>query len=118
MKGQVSIEAVIAVAILLVFFTIIATTQGTHDMQTNLLKEKLQKENECERVAGILSELFAQSGRTQITFQINEDANFSGQIITMGSTTCLSLSKIEDSQTARGFVRAKKVSETVSIENA
>ncbi|MFH1663716.1 MAG: hypothetical protein ABH986_02820 [archaeon] len=59
MKGQVSIEAIIAVIIAMVFFLLISISLINQQNSIRVVKTTVELKTECEHIAAIVSEMHA-----------------------------------------------------------
>ncbi len=117
MKGQSSIETLIAVIILFLFLTMITIMNIGKNNQVKLLEKRIISENECEKVSMIVSEMFLQQRRTEMVFHLKKDANINNRELFIGNYSCLLLANVQDVNLNTGEIKIKKITDEVTLEN-
>ena len=107
MKGQVSVETIIAFAILLILLVIVIVHNLNVSNSAKLLEQKYKQENECTTLAYIISETYSQGKNSEIAFELSQDANIFAEqrVLKIGEQYCGFLANAEDANLSAGNIK-------------
>ena len=116
MKGQVSIEAIASVVLLLAVFVIVAVFAIQKNLDSGLLSSQVNDRISCESFARAIDSVYNSSAKMQATFSLEDDMNvFNGQIL-LENTYCSFLGQAENKNLHAGSVVLKKSNGVVVFE--
>ncbi len=110
-------ELVVAVIFLLFVFILVYLEFGNKNVHTELIKEELSKETECERIASIINLIEKAEENAEITLLVEYDFNAGRGEVTIGDFYCDLRADVNETQLQKGYVAIKKESGEVSVEN-
>ena len=116
-SGQVSVEAISAVVILIFFMVAVLFTSDYMGSQVSFLKKGCVQGGDCAKLVSALELVKTVPGNAQIETNIGSDANVYGNTISFGEQFCYFRGENISVQILAGNVRVSKVSGVVSIEN-
>lgn len=115
--AQVSLEVLTGVIILILMMVMIIGLNAARDLSTELLGKKLEAEKECNKVAGILSNLNASKANGEITFTVSEDFNVNENKVIFENWECNFYGTVSETNLVKGKVRVVKNSSGIVISN-
>lgn len=117
MKGQVSMEVVVGVIILLLALIFIRI----YDIQTNeeidALQNFIELKSDCREIADTISSVYASGKKTSIEMYSEKDFNLSNGMVDVNGFLCSYYAIAEERFVAKGNIRIKDFNGVVVIEN-
>lgn len=117
MKGQISIETVIMIGMLLLLFITVSITVVYRNVQTNIISENYDELNLCKEVSMLVSNSYAQGPKTEIFINANLSMEIIGNEVRVGNNYCQIMGKAADANLAVGKIRIKNATGVVQLEN-
>lgn len=108
-KAQVSTEIILAVSVMLFLLILVLLFSANMRMQSDLLKEKSESVKLCYSLAALLSKANAQNYSTSL-FQLEKDANISGNMIKIGNISCNFFGNLPNTNLGNGTIEIKNKS--------
>ncbi len=122
-KAQVSLEILLAIAVVLITLVLVYTTTTIRNNQTELLKQTYEYGIQCNKIALTISNVYSAGRGGKILFAIDNDAFVGDNNVTITDDDdivayCEFPAKAEPGQLSKGTVEAKNVAGTVVLSNA
>lgn len=116
-RGQVSIETVFAVAIVLIFLLVVLIQNFTVSNSIGLVNSIYPKKGECLRLAFAISEVYFEGSGTQLTMNLENTTNIisSEKSVKIGENYCSFLARAQDKNLSIGSVRIENISGMINF---
>ena len=116
-KGQVTIEVLSAVVILLLLFVAILFFALQKNSETDFIKKDYENQIVCQKISGLISYIYSNSKSTQITFALEKDANVFPTNVTIGNYYCFFSGRAQPVNLVKGNVKAQDINGLVVMQN-
>ena len=116
-KGQVTIEVLAGVVILLLMFVGVLLFALQKNTELDFVKTEYENQIACQKISGIISYIYSNSKSTQITFNIEKDANIFSANVTIGKYYCNFSGRALPVNLVKGIVKAQDVNGLVVLSN-
>ncbi|MBU0636133.1 hypothetical protein KKE06_03850 [Candidatus Micrarchaeota archaeon] len=116
-KGQVTVETMIMITILLFFFIVSLGILGQINWSQQVLESQAREWNECNRIAGIIQEVFVQGPGTQIQFQSENDLDVSNTFLYVGEMDCGFAAAVQPVSLTSGSILVSNSTGRVILQN-
>ncbi|GEM_PF-2907650 len=117
-RGQVEVEAIIAIILIMVFFVAVSLLSLYRKGEVDFLSRQASALDDCYKVATTASYFSASQGRDEIFLQVSHDMNIGGQTIYVDGFFCSFYADVETATLLRGTVRVFEEDNVVRFENA
>jgi hypothetical protein len=118
MRGQISIELLLSVAIVLLLLTIFSLDSFSKNMQANLLRDDLSHSRECHRLAEVLARQSRTRFWSQVDINIDTPVTLHNNEIQFGNVFCMYFGIGLDSNLNAGTLRIRRDSNSMGAQNA
>lgn len=116
--AQVSLESLLVVSILLVFFIASLGLLAEINLSAQTLKTQAAEWNECMRIAGLVEEVFVQGPGTQVTVPSSMNLAVSSRTIYSTTMACDFTAVVQPVSLLTGTIRISNSNGVVVLENA
>jgi len=117
MKGQVSIEIVMGVIVLLMALALIMFYSYEKNLDIDLMKTRIELKSECREIADAISSVYASGKKTSIEFYSEKDFNVGKGWVDVNGFSCNYFGIAEEKFVNKGNIRIKDFNGVVVIEN-
>lgn len=117
MKGQVSIEAFIAVGIILIFFVVSLVILGQINASATSIKTAAADWAACTKIANVVHEVFLQGPGTGIDLNVDADLNITYRAVYLGNVSCDFSAAVQNASLQKGRVRIFNKTGVVVLQN-
>jgi uncharacterized protein (UPF0333 family) len=116
-RGQISVEMLVLVVIVLALFIIVFVSAGTISSSGKDFRETFSNRGTCINLAFALSEVYASEDGTIIEFDLDSDAQIVGsaRTIIIGQDHCVFLAHTNDASLSAGKVTISKAAGIISV---
>ena len=117
-RGQVTIETIIGISVVLMLFAIIAVNNAQKASMKEIVEGSLEESRKCRNLAQTITLIYSQGSGSVSELSIDFDANILSNIVFLENTSCTALGSVQDAELSKGTVIVKNLSGTVVLENA
>lgn len=117
LKGQVSLEAVIAVTLLMLTLIVVLSQDVGRKEQLDFFSTTEIQKNNCNRILSSITLVDATGNNSRIELEIGFDAKVIGNFIEFENYLCEYHGQLTDSSLVKGNIRIEKINEVITIEN-
>lgn len=120
MRGQISLETIMAVGAMLVLLAMVLAHNSNVENSAELLGQKFDENSKCLKLAYIISEVYSQGEGTRISFELETDANVLSayRVVEIGQQHCGFLANADNAELFGGWVTASNSNGQVGFESA
>jgi len=117
MKGQISIEVMTGVIILLLAFSTILYYSYEKNLDADAIKTGIELKGNCREISDVISSVYASGKKTTIEFYSEKDFNIGNGFVDVEGFSCEYYAIAEQGFVNKGNVRIKDLNGVVVIEN-
>ena len=117
MKGQVSIETLIIVGVLLLLFVTVSVTTVLRNIQTDIIADNYAEQNLCKKLSLLISESYAHGPTSEIFVEAYTEVTIEDNEVKVGNNYCEIIGRIQDASLTEGKIRIKNITGVVQLEN-
>lgn len=121
-KGQVPLEIILAISVILICLTFIYVTASVRNIQKDELMRVYANDSRCIKIALAISNVYSSGPRSRLLFEIDKNAFIGDKNVTISengqvAAYCEFPAKVQPVQLGIGKVEAKNVSGKVVLSN-
>ena len=116
-KGQVSIETMVIVGVILILFAIVSTTVAYRNIQSQIIDENYKEFNLCSEISMLITNSYSHGPKSEIFVTSALDVRIQENEVHVGSNYCHVTGKVSDATLVAGIIRIKNVKGVVELEN-
>ncbi len=116
-KGQISVETMVIVGVILVLFAVVSTTVVYRNIQSQIIDDNYQEFNLCEEVSMLITNSYSHGPKSEIFITSKLDIIIADNEVNVGSNYCQVIGKVNDVTLTAGIIRIKNVTGVVQLEN-
>lgn len=117
MKGQISIEMISGIIILLIAFSLILFYSYEKNQNINAWQNYLELKSDCREIADTISSIYSAGTKTTIEFYFEKDFNVGDGFVDVNGFSCSYYGIAEQKSVNKGNIRIKDLNGVVVIEN-
>jgi uncharacterized protein (UPF0333 family) len=117
MKGQISIEVISGVVILLLVFVVILFYSHEKNLDADALQNSIESKAYCRQIADTISSVYVSGEKTTIEFYFEKDFNVGSSFVDVNGFSCSYNAVVEPKYLNKGNIRIKDLNGVVVIEN-
>ncbi len=118
MKGQVSIEIVAGIVVLLFAFVLVTSYSYERNLNIDAIQKSIESKADCRRIADVISSVYASGEKTSIEFYFEKDFNIMNGFVDVNGFFCNYYGIAEQKFVTKGNVIIKDLNGVVVIENS
>ncbi|MFH1239800.1 MAG: hypothetical protein V1672_01160 [Candidatus Diapherotrites archaeon] len=116
-KGQVSVETMAVVGIILLLFAIVSTTVAYRNIQSQIIEENYNEFNSCSEISMLITNSYSHGPKSEIFVTSALDMIVQENEVHVGSNYCHVTGKVSDATLVAGIIRIKNINGVVQLEN-
>ncbi|MDO8538146.1 MAG: hypothetical protein Q7S21_04630 [archaeon] len=116
-RGQVTIEVLAAVVILLLVFVAVLLFVLQKNIELDFIKTDYESQTACQKISGIISYIYSNSKSTELIFSIDKDANVFEKTINIDEYYCTFSGRAVPVNLKKGNVKARDLNGIVHLQN-
>jgi len=116
-KGQVSLEAIIAMIILVLTLLVVVTQNNLRLEQNEFLQNTGLQKGECTRLQAAITLIQSNKENSQIELEIKSDANINGNFVNFEYYFCEFIGTHSYTELSKGNIRISQINEVLVFEN-
>ncbi|MFH1225250.1 MAG: hypothetical protein V1676_05600 [Candidatus Diapherotrites archaeon] len=116
-RGQASIEILMAVGLIIIIFIFVSWFVSTRAADTEFVHTQYENQRVCERLASIISSVYAAKSGTEIKTTIESNAQIVNNSIHIGQYACDFVGKANPATLAAGPISARNQGGIVILQN-
>ena len=116
-RGQVEVETIIGLIVVLFIFIGIITITSFRNSEIENISSISQNETECREIASIISYMASNSNSAEITIALNTDVNLFSDHISISGTVCDFFGTASTAQLSKGNVKIYESGGVIHAQN-
>ena len=84
-KGQISVETVILIGVLLLLFVVVSVTTVLRNVQTNIIADNYDELNLCKEMSMLISESYAHGPKSEVFIEAYTSVDIAENEVNVGS---------------------------------
>ena len=116
-KGQISVETMAVVGIILILFAVVSTNVVYRNVQSQIIEDNYQEFNLCEEISMLITNSYSHGPKSEIFITSDLRVIIAENEVQVGSNYCRVIGKVKDVALTAGVIRIKNITGVVELEN-